>query len=364
MSEPRFTAASAREQILEIMRAFGADAQAAEICTEVMFHTDLSGIDSHGISMLPIYHQEIAEGSIDPVAAPVVEHDHGASVLIDARAGFGHLAGHAGMRQAMAKAREYGIGLATVHRANHYGAAGYYAIMAAREGLIGLSMCSTRGALQTPTGARHPFMGTNPIGFAAPAGDDEPVVLDMATTTVPLNKVKVHELTGRQLGPDWVTDTTGTPARDAAAAYGGLTDESGNYGLSPLGGPGPQAAGHKGYGLATMVQILSAALGGADQPGSKDGFHDVGYTFIAIDPGLVNPADPAAGYTAQLREDLRAAAPLDPAVPVQVAGDPQIAHRADRSAHGIPLAARLTERLAALCADLGCRYLLQAQPLA
>ena len=362
MSEPRYTAASTRDQIFEIMRAFGAGEQAAEICTEVMFHTDLSGIDSHGISMLPIYHQEIAEGFIDPAAEPVIEHDHGASVLIDARAGFGHLAGHAGMRQAMAKAREFGIGLTTVHRANHYAAAGYYALMAAREGLIGLSKCSTRGALQTPTGAKHPFMGTNPIGFAAPTGDDEPVVLDMATTTVPLNKVKVHELTGRELGPGWATDTTGTPVRDAATAYAGLTDASGRYGLSPLGGSGPQAAGHKGYGLATMVQILSAALGGADQPGTKDGFHDVGYTFVAIDPSLVNPDNPAAGYTARLREDLRAAEPLDPAVPVQVAGDPQIAHRADRSAHGIPLAARLTQQLEALCAQLGCRYLLTAQP--
>lgn len=228
-------------------------------------------------------------------------------------------------------------------------------------------MCSTRGALQTPTGAEHPFMGTNPIGSAAPAGDDEPVVVDMATTTVPLNNVNVHELTGRQLGPDWVTHTTGIPVRNAAPAYAWLTDASGNYGLSPLRGPGPPAAGHKGYGLATMVQILSAALGGADQPGNQDGFHDLGCTFIAIDSGLVNPANPAAGYTAQLREALPSAEPLDPAVTVQVAGDPQIADRADRadrSAHGTPLAARLIDQLVARCDDLGFRYLLEAQPLA
>lgn len=356
----RYTPDSTRSQIDAIMAGFGVDDATRTVCTDVMFATDLSGVDSHGISMLPIYHREIAAGTTDPDAVPEVTRSAGAFSLIDGHRGFGHTAAHLGMREAIAKAQEMGIGLGSVGNANHFGAAGYYARMAAEEGLMGMALCSTREALQTPTGSRHPLMGTNPLAFAAPVTGEEPIVIDMASSVVPLNKVKVYGLKGEPLPAEWVVDDAGEVETDAGAAYAGLCSHDDRHGLVPIGGRGTLSGGHKGYALATMIQLLSAAIPGADQPGSRAGFHDVGYFFLAIDTELINPGV-AADYAKELRDTLRGLEPVDPAQPVQVAGDPETRIRAERSAKGIPLADTLVGQLQHVCADTGAEFLLAEQ---
>ena len=356
----RFTPDSTRAQIEAIMVGFGADAHTVRICTEVMYATDLSGIDSHGISMLPIYLREIAAGTTDPRALPEITRSAGAFSLIDGHQGFGHTAAHLGMSEAIAKARELGVGLGSVGRANHFGAAGYYARMAAEAGLMGIALCSTREALQTPTGSRHPLMGTNPLAFAAPVTGEEPIVVDMASSVVPLNKVKVYGLKGEPLPADWVVDDTGRVESDAAVAHAGLYSHEDRFGLLPIGGRGTLGGGHKGYALATMIQLLSAAIPGADQPGSRTGFHDVGYFFLAIDTELINPGV-ADDYAKELRDTLRGLDPVDPDRPVQVAGDPETRERAEREARGIPLADTLVDQLRGVCAETGAEFLLRGQ---
>lgn len=355
---PRYTSSSVRAQIRAIMTAFGATDSVVDIATDVMHDTDLSGIDSHGISMLPYYGAGIRDGSLAAGTEPEVVRDIGATVVIDGKRGFGHPSGQLGMEQAIAKARTFGVGMATVRETNHYGAAGYYARLAAEQGLVGMSLCSTRNAYQTPTGARNPLMGTNPIAFACPVDGEEPIVVDMATTVVPFNKVKVYELKDQPLPADWVLDSHGRSVRNSAEAMAGLGAKDGSHGLLPLGGAGVLGGGHKGYALATMVQLLSAGISGADQPGNVDGFQSVGYFFLAIDPEVAGPGITPA-YAKELRDTLRGMDPVDPEVPVQVAGDPEHRERAHRAVHGIPLSDMLLDQIRATCADFGADLVLE-----
>lgn len=358
----RYAPESVRAQIDSIMGGLGADEHTRAVCTEVMYDTDLMGVDSHGISMLAYYDHEVRAGRMVPDARPEVVRDFGAVALVDGRRGFGHPAAHLAMSLAIEKAKRLGVGLGSVRETNHYGAAGYYARMAAAEGLMGLSLCSTANALQIPHAARRPLMGTNPIGFAAPVPGEDPLLVDMATSVVPLNKVKVYGLKGEDLPADWVADESGSVLTDAGEIYRKLEiDKDGALGLLPLGGATFFEGGHKGSALATMVQVLSAALSGAAQPGNVDGYQSIGYFFLAIDPQVVDPDGDAGAYVRELRDTIRAMAPVDPQVPVQATGDRDFATRALRLAEGVPLAPALVEQLREISADLGVGFELREQ---
>ena len=358
----RYVPETVRAQIDAIMSGLGADDHTRRICTEVMYDTDLMGIDSHGISMLDYYSRAIADGHIVPDAQPEVIRDFGAAALVDGKRGFGHTAAHLAMSKAIEKAKQLGVGLGVVRDSNHYGAAGYYARMAADEGLMGLSLCSTAYALHTPHRSREPLLGTNPIGFAAPVPGENPLLVDMATTTVPLNKVKVYALKGEDLPGDWVTDDSGTVLHDAGEVHQRLDgSQDAHLGLLPLGGATFNGGGHKGSALASMVQILSAAISGADQPGNFDGYQSIGYFFLAIAPELVNPEGDAGEYTRIFRNTVRGLAPIDPDFPVQATGDRDFNTRAERLTQGVPLADALVEQLRGLSEQLGVAFALKAQ---
>lgn len=353
---------SVRNQIYNILNGLGADEYTSEICTDVMYDTDLMGIDSHGISMLPYYSHEINAGRMVPNARPEVVRDFAATDVIDGHRGFGHPAAHLGMSRAIGKAEKYGIGLAVVRDSNHYGAAGYYARMAASRGMMGLSLCSTANALHIPHRARHPLMGTNPIGFAAPVDGEHPLLVDLATTVVPLNKVKVYGLNKAQLPSDWVADENGVILHDADDIYHKLEiSKDSGLGLLPLGGATFESGGHKGSALASMVQVLSAAISGADQPGNFEDYQSIGYFFLAISPQLVNPEGNADEYVRIFRNTVRELAPIEPSMPVQATGDRDFLTRSERIRLGIPLAGALVEQLRGLCADLSVEYCLKAQ---
>lgn len=358
----RFEPESVRAQIDSVMGGLGADDHTRQVCADVMYDTDLMGVDSHGISMLAYYDHEVAAGRMVPDAQPQVIRDFGAVALIDGQRGFGHTAAHLAMSTAIEKAQQFGVGLGSVRDSNHYGAAGYYARMAADAGLIGLSLCSTANALQIPHAAKHPLMGTNPIGFAAPVPGENPLLVDMATSVVPLNKVKVYGLKGEDLPAEWVADADGNVLTDAGEIYRKLEiDKDGSLGLLPLGGPSFFGGGHKGSALATMVQVLSAALPGAAQPGNVDGYQSIGYFFLAIQPELVDPDGNSGEYIRQLRETIRGMVPVDPEVPVQATGDRDFNTRAERLQHGVPLADALVKQLRGLSEKLGVAFALREQ---
>jgi LDH2 family malate/lactate/ureidoglycolate dehydrogenase len=352
-----------RAQIESLLGAWGMDAELVRTTAEVMVETDLAGVDSHGVSMLMDYESSRAKGKLNVKAKPRIVKESRVTALIDADAGLGHPAAVMGMKIAIRKAKEMGVGVVTVFNSHHFGAAGYYAAMAAREGLVGMVTSATRTMSVVPTRAKLPLLGTNPIAFAAPAKRNAPFLLDMATASVANGKIKVYDLNGKKLPPGWVLDDEGNPVTDAAAAWK-ILYETKKGGLTPLGGTAEMSS-HKGYGLAMMVHILGGTLSGASFSPirvrtQKSGDPDrLGHFFLAIDPKAFRPEGAFEDDLDAAIDELHAAPPVDPAQPVLVAGDPEARSREQRLREGIPLPETLIIKVREICERSGTPFLLQ-----
>ena len=235
----------------------------AAIAADVLVSADLRGVKSHGVARLRRYVNGLRSGMM--VAHPEVKvvRETPGTALVDAGAGLGHPVAYRAMDKAIQKALDVGVGFVSVRNSNHYGIAGYYAMMALEHDCIGVSMTNA-GVLVAPTFGRDAVLGTNPISVAAPAGEERAFVLDMATSIVPRGKLEVY---GRQEKPiplGWALDEAGTPTTDTERVLHNFLDKKrGGGGLLPLGGAGELLGGHKGYGLSLMVDVLSGVLSGA-----------------------------------------------------------------------------------------------------
>jgi len=354
-----------RQQLGSVLRAWGMSDADADTTAEMMLETDLRGVDSHGISMLPTYDREFRSGRLNmrPVFKAVREGP--AMALIDADASLGHPVSVHAMNLAVDKCRDTGVAVVSVFNSHHFGAAGCYSRIAADRGVIGMVTASTRGVTLVPTFAAEPVMGTNPLAFAAPARRNPPFELDMATTTVAAGKVKVYKLNHRPLPPGWVVDGSGQPVTDAEEAFRYVFERP-EGGITPLGGA-RAVGGHKGYGLAVMVHILGGALSGASfspirnrTQGPSDP-HNIGHFFMAIDPRAFRPAGEFEEDLDQVIDVLHNAKPVDPAQPVLVAGDPEMVTRRERLQDGVPIPDDLMEQLRAVAKSAGVPFLLAPQ---
>jgi LDH2 family malate/lactate/ureidoglycolate dehydrogenase len=346
-----------RAQILSIFDAWGMDAALARTAAEVMIETDLAGVDSHGVSMLMDYDDYRRRGRLNLKARPHVVREGPVTALIDADAGLGHPAAVMGMELALKKAGEMQVGVVTVVNSHHFGAAGYYAAMASKRGMVGMVTSATRTVAVVPTRASVPVLGTNPIAFAAPAKRNSPFLLDMATSSAANNKVKVYGLNGKQIPPGWVLDESGKSVRDADAALE-ILYKTKKGGLTPLGGTAEMSS-HKGYGLALMVHILGGALSGASfspirvktqGPSDPD---RLGHFFLAIDPKAFRAEGAFEDDLDAVIDVLHGTPPLDPAQPVLVPGDPEKKSRAERLRDGIPIPDSLMKKLKQVCENSG-----------
>jgi LDH2 family malate/lactate/ureidoglycolate dehydrogenase len=344
------------EQIRLVLTAWGMASGDVEKTVAAMVDTDLSGIDSHGISMLMTYDRLRESGRLNIAARRVVMAETAAIATIDAAGGLGHPVAVDAMLLAMDKARAVGIGAVAVQNSHHFGALGYYARLAADAGLMGFVTTSTRLTGVLPTGSRQSRLGTNPLAFAAPGTDGEPFVLDMSTSTVASNKVRSYSLKGLPLPDGWVIDDQGRSITEAAAGYDAIQHDD-YAGLTPLGGPDPVNGGHKGYGLSLMVQILSCSLAGAGQPGTGN----IGHFFLALQPEAFAPAGASASYIDDLLHTMRSSEPLFADLPVQVPGDPEAAERLRRLESGIPMPQSLLAQLRELCSRNKVPYLLETR---
>jgi LDH2 family malate/lactate/ureidoglycolate dehydrogenase len=336
-----------------------------EVAADAMADTDLAGIDSHGISMLIFYEEKMREGRLCLQAEPRVVRQNAVTALIDAGAGLGHPAAVMAMRLAIEKAKANGIGAVAVTNSFHFGAAGYYARMAAEQGLLGLVTSNAPTVAVVPTRASQRLFGTNPVAFAAPARRNPPFLLDMATSTVAAGKVRVYQFAGKPLPDGWVLDEKGRSVHDAGVALECIYRRT-DGGLSPIGGTAEMAS-HKGYGLAMMAQILGSSLAGGSFPalararGVRSGPFNLGHFLLALDP---NAFRPDGGFENDLDEmiDLLHHTPaIDPAQPVLVAGDPESATRQRRLQEGIPIPPELAHTVRAICLRCGAPYLLGAE---
>jgi len=246
------------------IRAFerlGVSAEDAEIVADNLVAANLRGVDSHGVARLWRYVNGIRDGVMMPRPEVRMVVETPSTATIDAGAGLGQPVSYRAMEKAIQKALAVGSGFVAVRNSNHYGIAGYYAMMALEHDCIGMSMTNA-AVLVVPTFGRDAMLGTNPIALAAPAGRERPFVLDMATSTVPRGKLEVYDRQKKPLPLGWATDENGTPTTDAARVLDNMLARRGG-GLLPLGGAGELMGGHKGYGLGVLVDILSAVLSGA-----------------------------------------------------------------------------------------------------
>lgn len=221
---------------------------------------DLRGIPSHGVARLERYVKGIKDSLFNPVTKMTTEVETNSTATLNANDGMGQAAGKAGMELAIEKAKKNGAGFVTVCHSNHYGIAAYYAMMALEHNMIGISMTNS-APLVVPTYGKEITTGTNPISIAAPALNEYPFVLDMATSTVPRGKLEVYNRQEKPLPAGWATDEHGVGTADASLVLKNLIERNGG-GLLPLGGEGELLGGHKGYGLSLVVDILSGVLSG------------------------------------------------------------------------------------------------------
>ena len=278
----------------------GLPAEDAATVADVLVAADIRGVRSHGIARLHMYINRLENGTMKPVSDIKIVSETLATARIDGGGGMGHPISKFAMELAMEKARAVGAGFVTVFNSSHYGIAGYWSMMALEQDMIGFSMTNA-SAISIPTFGRDGKLGTNPISVAAPAGDAYPYVLDMATTITPFGRVEVFKRRGMELPPGWAIDENGKDNTDpdkvlenARRRKDGLTG-----GFLPLGGAGETYGGHKGYGLALLVDILCGVLSGAgyadnfystDPDGARK-FGNIGHFFGALRVDAFRPLD-------------------------------------------------------------------------
>jgi LDH2 family malate/lactate/ureidoglycolate dehydrogenase len=360
----RVPAPQIREQLLSVLQAWGMSKAHADTTAEMMVETDLRGVDSHGISMLPSYDRELRGGRLNMRPSFKIVREGPAMALIDADASLGHPVSVYAMNLAVDKCRQSGVAVVSVVNSHHFGAAGCYSRIAADRGVIGMVTSATRGVTMVPTFAAEPVMGTNPLAFAAPARRNPPFQLDMATTTVAAGKVKVHKLNHRPVPPGWVVDDQGRAVTDPEEAFRYVFERP-QGGITPLGGQ-REVGGHKGYGLAVMVHILGGTLGGAsfspirNQTQKPSDPHNIGHFFLTIDPRAFRAAGEFERDLDQVIDVLHGARRADPAQPVLVAGDPEMATRAERLRDGVPIPDDLMDQLRGVAKSAGVPFVLDA----
>jgi LDH2 family malate/lactate/ureidoglycolate dehydrogenase len=279
----------------EAMVRCGLSPEDAAMSAEVLTTTDTWGTHSHGTRQIRPLMRAVKSGGIRPSARPTVLREGPGWALVDACMTMPMVVAIQAMEIAIAKAAAAGIGYAGVARSSHFGAAGYYATLALRRDMIGLSMTNCDPCMAA-TGGRLPVIGTNPIAFAIPAGHERPVFLDIATSVGAVTKVMIAKALGRPMPEGWLRNLDGRPTTDAS----GYPDRSV---LQPIGG-------YKGYGLAVLVEVLCGILTGASFLSGVKGWinedaipADQGHAFIAIDVNVMIPIDTfKARMDAMIRE--------------------------------------------------------------
>ena len=337
-------------QVTALLRAWGMSVDHAAITTQHVLYADLRGIDSHGCSMLLAYHRGRQEGWLTMTPAIAVVRESESTALVDGGGGLGHVPADLAMQLAITKARASGVAAVAVRRSGHFGAAGAYARMAAAAGLIGIATTNTREPAVVPTRGTQARLGTNPIAIAAPAGRNPPFVLDMATSTASLGRLTMAWRRGRRIPEGWALDARGRP--ETSGRRGALGRR-----LTPLGAT-EELGSYKGYGLATAVEILSAALVGAPPFGHDAGESRVGHFLLAIDPERFRDGGAFGADLDALLDSLRACPPVRRARPVLVAGDPEHQTCAERRRRGIPLSRSVVEDIRTVVRAAGVPFLL------
>ncbi len=362
-TESRIRAEFLKRFCERVFQKLGALKEDARISAEILVEADLRGVDSHGVARLrPLYVTWMQDGTVVPQPDERVVSETPSTAVIDAGGGLGQPVSYRAMAKAIQKAREVGSGSVTVRNSNHFGIAGYYAMMALEHDCIGMAMTNAF-PLIVPTFGRDALLGTNPIAVAAPAGQERPFVLDMATSVVAGGKLEIYDRLEKPTPLGWATDTTGAPATDAALVIDNIMQRAGG-GLLPLGGSGELLGGHKGYGLALLVEIFCALLSGAlcsDQtyPQTPEGEHlpsQIGHFFGAWRVDAFRPVDEFKAAMDDLQRRLKNAPKAEGQTRIYIHGEKEYEEAERRAREGIPLNPKVVADLRALAVEMGMEY--------
>jgi LDH2 family malate/lactate/ureidoglycolate dehydrogenase len=230
-----------------VYRQTGMPEADARLVADTLVQADLWGHQSHGVMRLGWYHARLKAGVCEPVARPELVVDAGAIAVIDGHDAMGQVLTAHAAREAIARAKRHGIGAVALRNSNHFGTAMYYSLMGSREDCVVMVTTNASPAM-APWGGREKRVGTNPWSLAAPAGRHAPMVLDIANTAVARGKIYLAKQKGTHIPAGWALDTFGAPTTDAVKAVAGL--------IAPM-------AGHKGYAIAVMMDMLSGVLTGS-----------------------------------------------------------------------------------------------------
>ncbi|MFX0042680.1 MAG: Ldh family oxidoreductase [Candidatus Hodarchaeota archaeon] len=319
----------------------------AEIIADVLITADLRGINSHGVQRLKMYYDRIKQGIYNPKTEIKIIKDNKATAVIDGRCGMGHVVGYKAMKLAIEKAKKYGLGAVAVRNSTHFGIAGYYSMMAIKEGMIGFTTTNTRPSVP-PTFGVEPMLGTNPLTYGVPTDENFPFLIDCATSIIQRGKVEVYNRLHKPLPNGVIITKNGHSEINPSDVLHDLVDRS--AALLPLGGKGETTSGHKGYGYATFAEVLSSALQDGIYLKDTAGIIEngqiklkVGHFFLAINVNNFIPLERFKEISGNIMRELRNSKKAPGANRIYTAGEKEYYTEFDSKKVGIPINTSIQE---------------------
>ncbi|MBF7095504.1 Ldh family oxidoreductase [Alkalibacter mobilis] len=331
----------------------------ARICSDILMESDKRGIESHGCNRFkPIYVDRINAGIQQPKTEFEIVRETPTTAVVDGHDGMGMVIGYKSMEMAIEKAKKYGMGMVAVRNSTHYGIAGYYSTMATKAGMIGITGTNARPSI-APTFGVENMLGTNPLTIGLPTDEEFPFVLDCATSITQRGKIEYFARVGKDTPAGMVIGRDGSALTDSEQILEDLV--TGNAALAPLGGIGEELAGYKGYGYATVVEILSAALQagsymkmltGIGESGEKVPYH-LGHFFIAIDTEAFMGVESFKKTAGEILRGLRSSQVAPGEERIYTAGEKEYISWMDRKDKGVPVGEAVQQELIKVRDDLG-----------
>lgn len=342
-----------------VLEKLGVPEDDARVCAEILLESDRRGIESHGCNRFKsIYVDRIKDGILNPKTKFEIVRETATTAVVDGHNGMGMVIGKKAMQMAIDKARAYGMGMTAVRNSTHYGIAGYYVTMCTKENMIGMTGTNARPSI-APTFGVENMLGTNPLTFGIPTDEAFPFVLDCATSISQRGKIEYYARNGEKVPEGMVIGSDGSILTDSGQILKDLS--AGRAALSPLGGSGENMGGYKGYGYATVVEILSAALqagsylrmlSGLDAQGNKIPY-PLGHFFLAIDTEAFVGAESFKHTAGEILRELRASKKAPGHDRIYTAGEKEYEVWMERRDKGVPMGESIQKEFAAMRDEFG-----------
>ena len=342
-----------------VFEKMGVPTEDARLCADVLLESDRRGIESHGCNRFkPIYIDRIKSGILNPVTKIDILKETPTTAVLDANDGMGMVASKKAMDMCIEKAHKYGMGMVTVRNSSHYGIAGYWTGLAAKENMIGISGTNARPSV-APTFGVENMLGTNPLTFSMPTDEPFPFTLDCATSVIQNGKIEYYARINHDTPKGLVISREGEELTDSAEILKKIRSQQ--AALAPLGGFGETTGGYKGYGYSTVVEILSAALqsglflkalDGKDEAGKIRPYH-LGHFFIAIDTEAFMGAEAFKKTCGDILRDLRGSEKAPGQERIYTAGEKEYDVWMYRKDKGVPVTEAVQKEFIGLRDEFG-----------